>query len=30
MSEELEIEIVENDLDRTHRIGSRNKKDLKV
>ena len=29
MSEELDIEIEENDLDRTHRIYSRNKKDGK-
>ena len=29
MSEELDIEIKENDLDRTHRIGNRNRKDGK-
>ena len=29
MSEELDIEIDENDVNRTHRIGSRNRKDGK-
>ena len=29
MSEELDIEIKENDLDRTHRIGNRSRKDYK-
>ena len=29
MSEELDIEIKENDMDRTHRIGSRNRNDGK-
>ena len=29
MSGELDIEIKENDLDRTHRIGNRNRKDAK-
>ena len=29
MSEELDIEIKENDLDRTHRIGNRNREDGK-
>ena len=30
MAEELDIEIKENDLDRTHRIGNRNRKDGKL